>query len=77
MRRQMGITVAYHTASVAIPKHQSPNINQRRLDYVQAMWGLENGDKDRKFNLGVIPALTTLAGRDKVIPLLRLRRNSH
>ena len=38
--------------------------------YVQAMWGLATGDKDRigEFNLGVSPALTLLAGREKVIP---------
>ena len=38
--------------------------------YVQAMWGLATGDKDRigEVNLGVSPALTMLPGREKVIP---------
>ncbi len=38
--------------------------------YVQAMWGLATGDKDRigEFNLGVNPALTMLPGREKVVP---------
>jgi len=38
--------------------------------YVQAMWGLATGDKDRigEFNLGVNPALTMLPEREKVIP---------
>ncbi len=38
--------------------------------YVQAMWGLATGDKDRigEFNLGVSPGLTMIPGREKVIP---------
>ena len=38
--------------------------------YVQAMWGLATGDKDRigEFNLGGNPALTLLPEREKVIP---------
>lgn len=44
--------------------------SQHNNDYVQAMWGLEKGDKDRigEVNLGVSPALTMLPGREKVIP---------
>ncbi len=43
---------------------------QQHHDLVQALWGLETGDKDRfgEFNLGVSPALTMLPGHDKVIP---------
>jgi leucyl aminopeptidase (aminopeptidase T) len=39
-------------------------------DFVQALWALETGDKDRfgEFNLGVSPALSLLPGHDRVIP---------
>ncbi|MCH8309511.1 MAG: hypothetical protein IIB17_03315, partial [Chloroflexi bacterium] len=42
---------------------------QHHNDYVQAMWGLQNGDYDRfgEFNVGVSPALTMLPGHEKII----------
>ena len=44
--------------------------SQHHNDYVQAMWGIQTGDKDRigEFNLGVNPALTLLADYPKSIP---------
>ncbi len=44
--------------------------SQHNNDYVQAMWNLGTGDKDRigEFNLGVSPALIMLPGKEKVIP---------
>ena len=44
--------------------------SQYHNDYVQAMWELATGDKDRigEVNLGVNPVLKGLPGLDKVIP---------
>ena len=44
--------------------------SQHHNDYVQAMWGIQSGDKDRigEFNLGVNPSLTLLPDYPKIIP---------
>jgi len=44
--------------------------SEHHNDYVQAMWTLESGDKDRigEVNLGLNPALQPLPGRHKLIP---------
>ena len=44
--------------------------SQHHNNYVQAMWGLQNGAFNRfgEFNAGVNPALTMLPGHEKVIP---------
>ena len=63
--RQVG-TLTYWFQSNRITGLQAEHHNA----YVQAMWNLETGDKDRigELNLGVNPALRMLPGLDEVIP---------
>ena len=65
MGREVG-TLTYEFANNRITSIGSQHHN----DYVQAMWGLQNGDFDRfgEFNAGVSSALTMLPGHEKVIP---------
>lgn len=44
--------------------------SQHHNDYVQALWGIQTGDKDRigEFNVGVSPGLTLLPDYPKTVP---------
>lgn len=63
--RQVGtLTYTFHDNRITSLTSQYHN------DYVQALWQIERGDKDRigEVNVGVSPALTMLPGHAKVIP---------
>ena len=63
--RQVG-TLTYNFQDGRITSVESQHHN----DYVQAVWGIQTGDKDRigEFNLGVSPGLTLLPEYPKTAP---------